>query len=49
MTPILHAITPALAHVTCDANLLVRNVEAPAERAHLPERVHRRRHAPVSL
>src|SRR6476646_1625193 len=28
MSPILHIITPALAHVSCDANLLVRSVEA---------------------
>lgn len=31
MTPTVHAITPALAHVSCDANLLVRNVRACAE------------------
>lgn len=30
MTAILHPITPALAHVTCDANLLVRSVRAGA-------------------
>lgn len=28
MTPTVHAITPALAHVSCDANLLVRSVQA---------------------
>jgi hypothetical protein len=31
MSTIIHLITPTLAHVTCDANLLVRNVEALAE------------------
>ena len=31
MSPVLHTITPALAHVSCDANLLVRNVRADAE------------------
>jgi hypothetical protein len=31
MTAILHAITPALAHVSSDANLLVRNVQACPE------------------
>ncbi|MFT3771056.1 MAG: AfsA-related hotdog domain-containing protein [Minicystis sp.] len=31
MAPIVHAITPALAHVTCHANLLVDNVRALAE------------------
>ena len=31
MTDVVHTITPALAHVTCDANLLVRNVQACAE------------------
>lgn len=31
MTPTVRAITPALAHVSCDANLLVRNVRACTE------------------
>jgi hypothetical protein len=31
MSHVLHPITPALAHVSCDANLLVRNVRASAE------------------
>ena len=31
MSPIVHSITPALAHVSGDANLLVRNVQASAE------------------
>ena len=31
MSTVLHTITPALAHVSCDANLLVRNVRACAE------------------
>ena len=31
MSHIFHVITPALAHVSCDANLLVRNVRAGAE------------------
>lgn len=31
MTTPIHAITPALAHVSCDANLLVRNVRACGE------------------
>src|SRR4051812_23286481 len=31
MSPVLHTITPALAHVTCAANLLVRNAQACAE------------------
>ena len=31
MTHVLHAITSALAHVSCDKNLLVRNVRACAE------------------
>jgi len=30
MSTVVHTITPALAHVTCDANLLVRNVQALA-------------------
>jgi hypothetical protein len=35
MTTALHTITPALAHVTCDANLLVRSVESlPEEHAY---------------
>ena len=31
MTPTIHAISPALAHVSCEANLLVRAVQAGAE------------------
>jgi len=31
MSHVLHPITPALAHVSCDANLLVRSVRACAE------------------
>jgi hypothetical protein len=31
MSPMIHTITSALAHVSCDANLLVRNVQACAE------------------
>ncbi len=31
MVSIVHPITPALAHVSADANLLVRNVQAAAE------------------
>lgn len=31
MSTLLHPITPALAHVSCDENLLVRSVEACAE------------------
>jgi len=31
MSTAIHTITPALAHVTCDENLLVRSVEALAE------------------
>ena len=31
MNPVPHTITPALAHVSCDENLLVRNVRAAAE------------------
>ena len=31
MNPVPHTITPALAHVSCDENLLVRNVHATAE------------------
>ena len=31
MSNVLHPITPALAHVSCDANLLIRSVQAAAE------------------
>lgn len=38
MSTVIHIITPSLAHVACDANLLVRNVQALPE-AHTYESV----------
>ena len=49
MSTIIHLITPALAHVTCDANLLVRNVQALAEPHTYRSVFVHRRHPPLPL